>query len=358
MNPLINITLDDRIDDWETVFFYLLGTETKQRKKANFTWFSARDAWCLTLTGELNQCLHSLPWRWLPGTAAADQSRAQPAAPQWKRMLLQNKKKQHIFSFKNSGWLSKKQRKKEWKNWAPLSDLRCEITPQHPMMPLVGIPLALVAHHNVSKTLVCSDVALSALQGRRAAVFTRLRDGRVYFSLEANLKCLVLMLAGDLLRPLVSPCRLLNIEVPYYTIGASPRSLLFTPATREDASCSSISLWTLGTPKKKKKTVHLKGTFLSSCQRSSPELSELIASSLDGIRQLIKLELYSRSQASGKSCRKDGTKSAHLRWSVNWPHPLVFLFPHWPHQSPPLFFPPTLFLKEFGTAALWHEWDI
>lgn len=77
--------------------------------------------------------------------------------------------------------------------------------------PLVGIPPALVAHQNVSKTLLCSDVSLSALQGRQAAVFTRLRDGRVYFSLGANLKCLDLMLAGDLLRPLVSPRRSLDI---------------------------------------------------------------------------------------------------------------------------------------------------
>lgn len=78
--------------------------------------------------------------------------------------------------------------------------------------------------------------------------------------------------------------------------------------------------------------------------------------------QLIKLELYWRSQASGKSSRKDRVK---LLCKVcappleRKPTPSACVF-----VSPPTtsvassFFSPLLFLKELGTAALKHEWDI
>lgn len=108
------------------------------------------------------------------------------------------------------------------------------ITPRHRLLPVVGIPSALVAHQNVSKTLVCSDVALSPLQGRRASVFTRLRDGRVYFSSGPNLKCLVLMFGGDLLRPLNSPRGSLHIYRSLITPSAPRPDLRFSPSPPQE----------------------------------------------------------------------------------------------------------------------------
>lgn len=93
------------------LLFYHLGTKTKEINKQNFRWLSERDALRLTLTGELNQCLHNLPWRRLPGAADADQSCVQPAAPGWKRVLLWNKKASH-FLFQKF-WQSFKKAKKE-----------------------------------------------------------------------------------------------------------------------------------------------------------------------------------------------------------------------------------------------------